>query len=196
MSDLPLTVLRRLAAHLGASDVALLNAADIVVEDRLAALCREPGCEWYGQSCSCPPHVGGPAVFRKLLEIYPQALAFRIDAPKEVLFSADRREVFHLLHTIAADLEAAAEKEGFSRAAAFAGGSCKDIFCTDQSDCRVLAIGGSCRHPEAARPSLSGFGVNVSHLLQTAEWEDASATGALPDEADNTMPLVGLVLLG
>jgi len=56
--------LARLACDQGACGAAIIPTAAIVVEDRLADLCRNPGCENYGLSASCPPHVSGPAGFR------------------------------------------------------------------------------------------------------------------------------------
>lgn len=49
----------QLACESGASGVAVIAAGDIVVEPGLADKCREPRCENYGLSKSCPPHVAG-----------------------------------------------------------------------------------------------------------------------------------------
>jgi len=65
---------------------------------------------------------------------------------------------------------AAFEKWSTKNSKGFAGGSCKQLFCRDHIDCRVLAEGRTCRHPDRARQSMSGFGINVSKLLQAAGW--------------------------
>jgi hypothetical protein len=44
------------------------------------------------------------------------------------------------------------------------------LFCRDHIDCRVLAEGGACRNSHRARPSMSGFGINVSKLMKSAGW--------------------------
>lgn len=177
----------------GAADAAVVSAADISVEDGLARLCLEPRCENYGRSPGCPPHVSGPRGFRELLKSYRLALAVRIDAPTEVLLSPERSEVMGLLHDIVADAEAAAIEMGFPRAMAFAGGSCKMIFCREHAECSVLS-GRVCRNPRRARPSMSGFGINVSRLMQAARW-----AGAYLDPraaADGGMSwIAGLVLI-
>lgn len=53
--------LAQLACQLGASDARAIYTTEISVEDDLAKLCQEPGCENYGLSAGCPPHVAGPA---------------------------------------------------------------------------------------------------------------------------------------
>lgn len=60
--------LRTGACRAGATEAAIVAAKDIVVEDELAERCRQPRCENYGLSRSCPPHVAGPVAFRKELE--------------------------------------------------------------------------------------------------------------------------------
>jgi predicted metal-binding protein len=155
----------------GAADAAVIPAADIIVEDHLADLCREPRCENYGLSPGCPPHVSGPKGFRRLLKGYRLALAVKIDVPTEVLISPERREIMAMLHDIVADAETVAVAMGFSRARGFAGGACKMIFCREHDECRVLSAEGTCRNPQRTRPSMSGYGINVSRLMQAAGWQ-------------------------
>jgi len=167
------------AAHqAGVSAAAFIPAGEIVSEDKFADMCREPRCENYGLSPGCPPHVAGPAAFRKRLVRFESAIFFRIDVPAEVLFSSERRECFQLLHEIAAGIEQKAVDMGFKSARAYAGGSCKQLFCFDHPECRVLAKKGTCRHPQVARPSMSGYGINVARLVEAAGW---SVSGIAPD---------------
>ena len=104
-ADAGIEALLQLALGLGATDAAVVAAADIAVDDALAGLCRRPGCENYGLGAGCPPHVGGPSAFRGMLNSYDRALVFKIDLPSEILFSSQRAEVFRLLHEIAAGIE-------------------------------------------------------------------------------------------
>jgi len=171
----------QLAHKAGASEVAIVSAKEIVVEDTLADFCRKPRCENYGLSKRCPPHVGGPDSFRKLLENFEQALFIKIEVPTEILFSSDRREFFQLLHEVGAGIEQAAKQLGFTRAQAYVGGSCKNIFCHDHLDCRVLSGKGDCRNPQSARPSMSGFGIHVAKLVETAGWSMGGATHGIQD---------------
>lgn len=180
----------------GASDAAVINAGDIVVENDLAKLCREPRCQNYGLSKSCPPNVGGPDAFRQWLGEYQRALVIKIDVPSEILLSDERGEVMQLLHEIAAAIEQAAIDMGYTDSKAFAGGSCKMLFCGEHPDCRVVDRGGRCRHPEQARPSMSGFGVNVSKLMQAAGWNLKRVQHGADVHEDSMAAVSALVLIG
>ena len=183
------------ACRCGATQAVLIDAKDIMVMDELADRCRQPRCENYGLSKSCPPHVAGPHSLRKELEGYKQALFFKIDVPSEMLFSSDNQELFRLLHEIAAGLEQAAIKMGMYQAKAFAGDSCKRVFCAEHLHCQALAADGKCRYPQSARPSMSGFGINVLELLRCAGWETPAEGRSAKNQAEATTYICGLVLL-
>jgi predicted metal-binding protein len=185
-----------LARSLGATRAAVIPADAVTVEDDLAGLCREPRCPSYGVSASCPPHVSGPSGFRQLLEGFRHAVVFKIEVPREILLSSERREIFRLLHEVAAGIEAEAKKRGHSRSRAFAGGSCKGLFCAEEAGCRVVDEGGPCRNPDRARPSMSGFGINVSRLMAAAGWPMNRTVPAGEGDAPETGTVSGLVLVG
>lgn len=188
--------LTELACRLGASNAKVVSTSEISVEDDLADLCREPRCENYGLSASCPPHVAGPSGFRKLLETFTQAVVFKIDVPSETLLSSDRREVFRALHEIAASIENSAIELGYRHSRAYAGGSCKHLFCHDYAYCQVLEEGGECRNPRQARPSMSGFGIDVSKLMQVAGWTMKRITQKTRQDKISMGTVCGLVLIG
>ena len=182
----------QLTVSLGAAAAAIIDPAEIVVEDGLAELCRPPKCDKYGLAPSCPPHVSGPDGFREMQAYASAALVFKIDVPSDALFSNQRREVFQLLHQIAAGVEQAAVTMGYGNACAFAGGSCKYLFCDEHPDCIVLSGDEACRYPDQARPSMSGFGINVAKLMESAGWSFARAE----DDAEDMASVCGLVLIG
>ena len=160
-----------LARRLGASDAGVIEVAAIVADEGLARFCLPPGCPQYGLSAGCPPYVKGPLWFRDRLKHYRRAVLVRIDTSSEILRSERSRELFRRLHRVAAGVERGAAALGCPHARAFAGGSCRSLFCADQTGCRVVDEGGDCRHPETARPSLSGYGVDVAHLAGLAGWQ-------------------------
>lgn len=160
----------RLALRMGATHAARISARAIPVEDRLAGLCLEPRCPSYGLSAGCPPHVSGPDGFRDLVEGFEHAVVFKIEVPSKILLSSERLEIFRLLHEIAAGIESAARQQNHHRARGFAGGSCKGLFCAEERGCRVVDEGGPCRNPDRARPSMSGFGIDVTRLMAAAGW--------------------------
>ena len=185
----------QLACRLGASDAAVISTDEISVEQDLAKFCRKPQCENYGLSGSCPPHVAGPAGFREFQKTSQHAVVFKIDVPSEILLSNQRCEIFQLLHEIAAGVERAAVKMGYFDSKGFAGGSCKPLFCRDHPDCRALAEGGTCRHPDRARQSMSGFGINVSKLQQAAGWHMDKITRETDPDDVPIGSVSGLVLI-
>ena len=159
------------ARRLGASDAAVVDTDAIRVDEELARFCLPPGCPHYGRSAGCPPYVKGPQWFRAQLKHYRFAVLVRIDANTEVLRSEQSKSLFRQLHRIAAGIERGALSLECPDAMAFAGGSCRSLFCADQNGCPVMEKNGVCRHPEAARPSLSGYGVDVGHLAGLAGWQ-------------------------
>ena len=182
----------RVARECGATAAAVIDVEDIILSEDLAALCNPEACERYGQAPSCPPVIGGPEDFRQRFADFSAAIVMRIDVPTEMLLSSQRREVMCLLHEVAAGVERAAVALGWKAAAALAGGSCKFLFCHDEADCSVLERRGECRHPDTARPSMSGFGIDVTRLMESAGWIMQRAV----DEDTSIAPVVALVMLG
>ncbi len=188
--------LLQLATLSGASRAGIISVDDISAEDNLANLCIEPQCKDYGLSPSCPPHVSGPAGFRKFLKNKKHAIVIRIDLFSSILFSDQHREVMQLLHEIVAGVEIAAVDMGFKDSKAFAGGSCKKIFCYEHTVCRVISNNGKCRNPQSARPSMSGYGINVSKLMAAVGW--SSKMNMQKDKTDDESMswVAGLILIG
>ena len=183
------------AYEFGATEVAIIPAKKIVVDYNLAERCKEPRCENYGLSKSCPPYVSGPTVFKNLLQTFQQAIFFKIDVPSEILYSGQRREIFELLHQVASGIEKEAIKIGYLNAQGYAGGSCKKIFCHNHPDCNVISRNGECRNPQYARPSMSGFGINVSKLFEAAGWTMSTINHGTDTMKTKMTFVCGLVLI-
>ena len=186
----------QVAQQNGASDAKAVSTADVTVDKSLTNFCKDSRCENYDLSINCPPHVSGPTGFKELLKDYEQAVVFKIDVPTVTLLSKESLEVFRSLHKIASIIEKSAVEKGYIRSKAFAGGSCKPLFCQEYIDCLVLSESGKCRHPHIARPSMSGFGVNVSQLAEAAGWKMDRITYETDPEAVKMGMLCGLVLIG
>jgi predicted metal-binding protein len=195
-SDDILETLIQVAHQNGASAAKAVSTADVTINESLTHFCRDSGCENFGLAVNCPPHVSGPTGFKELLKDYTQAVVFKIDVPTEILLSKENLDAFRSLQKIAANIEKAAIEKGYNRSKAFAGGSCKPLFCHEHLDCRVLSQKGKCRHPHLARPSMSGFGINVSQLVKAAGWQMDRITRETDPEAVKTGMLCGLVLIG
>jgi predicted metal-binding protein len=93
---------------------------------------------------------------------------------------------------LAASTEEKAIELGFENSQAFAGNSCKQLFCSGYAQCRVVFQDGKCRNPHLARPSMSGYGIDVSALMQKAGW---NIKGKI-ENAQEFIPICGLVLVG
>ena len=178
----------------GASGAAIIPAAQIIVQEDLAALCRT--CPNRGLAPSCPPHVKGPAQFRKWAKTCEHALFFSIEVETAMLVSASRNDIFQILHDLCASLETEAKTLGFKDAKAFAGGSCKSVFCGDRPGCIVLEKNGDCPFFDRARPSMSGFGIDVAALIKTAGWEKESFLEKKGLSKQDLSGIYGLLLLG
>jgi len=85
---------------------------------------------------------------------------------------------------------------GYRNSKAFAAGSCKKIFCHDHSECRRLSETEECRHPQYARPSMSGFGINVSRLMKSCGWPADINVREARSAPDSMSWVAGLVMLG
>lgn len=182
-----------LALSLGATAARVLPADAVKAEGYLAGLCKETKCPNHGLSPTCPPNVEGPEWLREYLRGIDYVLVLKMELPNEIMYSEQRREIGKLLHFIVVQVEEAAQAMGLAKARGFAGGSCKNLFCPDEPQCRVLYGDGQCRNPGAARPSISGFGINVNHLARAAGW---STPGDGNSDATGMSRLYGLVLLG
>jgi predicted metal-binding protein len=192
---LNLTHLKQEAIRLGATDSALISSSDIRTENDLAALCNgEYTCPNYGLAASCPPHVEGPEQFRKWQEKSRYSITVKIELPKSVMFSNGRKDIMRLLHQVVAGIEKKAIELGFSQSKAFAGGSCKKLFCEENKRCCVVADKLPCRHMNEARPSMSGFGIDVIQLMNTSGWPVVKTNQSKGGSQESGW-LAGLVLI-
>jgi predicted metal-binding protein len=183
------------ALALGAHGAATISPDQVPIQDHLADLCAELKCDGYGQSMSCPPQVAGPAWFRSRLAQSALVLAFKFDVPTQILHSSQRWDLFGLLHQTAAGLEDIARQAGFESSFSLAGGSCKNIFCSSHYQCQVLSAGGPCRNPDSARPSMSGYGVNVKDLAGVLNWPMESTVSDPTAGQTLTALLAGMVVV-
>jgi len=188
--------LTKQAIIMGATDAALIASSEIRIEAELAALCSgDTPCKNLGKAPSCPPHVGGPDEFIKWRDKSPYTIVVRIDVPTEIMFSEEGREIMRLLQENLAVLEQVAMDMGFTQSKAFAGGSCKNVWCFDHPTCRVLSENDPCRYPDKARPSMSGYGVNVAKLMESAGLLDKIVMQKGKTKLNDSLWIAGLVLI-
>jgi len=196
-SNLKIENLLQNAISNGASVARLISSCNITIRDELAEYCLEPHkCPNYGLAPSCPPHVSGPAGFREFIKNLPQAIVVKFDVPTKVLMSDERRVFYRRLHEVVAGVEHDAAEMGYTESKAFAGGSCKTIFCYEHEKCNQLFGTGECLHPQLARPSMSGFGVDIAALMATCGWSADFVTHGIGENANEMSWIAGLILIG
>ncbi|MFH2057663.1 MAG: DUF2284 domain-containing protein [Pseudomonadota bacterium] len=196
ISKKQLELLTRKAKKLGANAAAIISSKDIQIKDNLAALCNgEYTCPNYGLAASCPPNVEGPVEFRKWQAKSEYSIIVKIECPTSVMFSDERKGIMQLLHQIVSAVEQKAVKIGFVESKAFAGGSCKELFCDDQEKCCVVTENKPCRHIELARPSMSGFGIDVTQLMKSSGWSAPKAENKNLSNKDALTWVAGLIMI-
>jgi predicted metal-binding protein len=62
-------------------------------------------------------------------------------------------------------------------------------------ECLSLSEKGKCRNPQYARPSMSGFGINVAKLIAAAGWTMSGVTHATDSTTTKMANVYGLVLI-
>lgn len=193
----PYNTLITLARSLGASAAVVLPTEALVVEERFAEMCGAPNrCPSYGLAPGCPPNAPSPAAFCAQLKTYRFMLVFKIDAPVVDLIGPERLAIARRIHGIAARVEQAALVQGVDHAKGMAAGSCKELFCADDHDCRVLTSGQPCRFPDLAMPSISAVGIDFSALAAQAGWPFGRIDHESSGDKNPEMGLMaGLVLL-
>jgi predicted metal-binding protein len=170
---------RQLALETGASEVAVIPANDVIVDERVRLKCLVPRCLRAGETPNCPPHAPELDLIRKALDKFSWAVLFKCDvgpleeyAPGRGKTKEEKRRVlsFHKQSSeVVYALERQAYKDGFHLAIGFGGGSCKDYLCQGMI-CQFLDS-GRCRFPHRARPAMEAMGIDVIDLVNKTGWQ-------------------------
>ena len=170
---------RQLALETGASEVAVIPAGDVIVDERVRLKCLVPRCLRAGETPNCPPHAPELDLIRKALEKFSWAVLFKCNvgpleeyAPGRGKTTEEKRRVlsFHKQSSeVVYALERQAYKDGYHLAIGFGGGSCKDYLCQGMI-CQFLDS-GRCRFPYRARPAMEAMGIDVIDLINKAGWQ-------------------------
>ena len=131
---------------LGFTGVHRLAAHDIRVADWPGLKCQF-GCEKYGTP-HCPPNSPTPAMTRRILKDFRQALLLEGEPPTRDF------------QTKIVQAERLAFVAGFHKALAFWAGPC--------SLCKQCVTDGKCRNPTQARPAMEAAGIDVFGTVRHA----------------------------
>jgi predicted metal-binding protein len=136
------------------------DPALVVPEERIRGYCIENRCGSYNANHMCPPRVGSLGEVAARLQGFPEGVLLQYSRRMDV--ANDREGVIRTkleFHRLILRLERRLEKRGWSGLWGLIGGNCE--LCRT---CTALE-GKPCRHPEKARTSLEGIGVDVVGLL-------------------------------
>lgn len=183
--------LEKKATELGAKNVRLIPAENIIVENRTILKCIF-GCNGYGSQV-CPPFIPTVDEFRQMLMEYQWALL--VDWKSDNRFSREISENFikysvtppedeetrqqhqETLKTVmkerkeriqpgSIELEKLAWKLGYNTALATFPGMCTWCANSDYTDVNCASFQGECHHPTIRRPCLMGLGVRLDKTLK------------------------------
>jgi predicted metal-binding protein len=150
----------------GASEVRVIKAADVVVDERVRLKCQIPICDSYGKNLMCPPYLPSVMDFRDALARYDRALLVQLSVPLHKKTKGKTKAVFdpaRVLHELINLGERLCFEAGFRFATGLIGGCCR--LC---EVCIVMEPEGHCRHPFRARPSMEAMGIDVIGTLENA----------------------------
>ncbi len=144
----------------GACAVRVIDAGDIVVDERVRLKCQIPRCDSFSRNLMCPPHVPSVASFREALARFSRALLIQVSAPlggnPEDRPATEIFEAAGTLHRLVNRSEKQAFEKGFRFATGLIGGCCR--LC---ETCVAVEAGQACRFPFKARPSMEAMGIDV-----------------------------------
>jgi len=143
----------------GADRAVLLDADQVVVDDRVRLKCRVPICKNYNHCLMCPPNTLTVDEFRGLLAQYSRALLLQLKAKGKS--EADIIETELQVQNLISDLETKALMEGNYLVAGFGAAHCR--LCPE---CVGVYSGERCRHPFRARPSMEAVGIDIFKTSQ------------------------------
>ncbi len=150
----------------GASEVKIIKASDVIVDERVRLKCQVPICDSYGKNLMCPPYLPSVMDFRDALARYDRALLVQLSVPLHKKTKGKAKEVFdpaRVLHELINLGERLCFEAGFRFATGLIGGCCR--LC---EVCIVMEPEGHCRHPFRARPSMEAMGIDVIGTLEKA----------------------------
>lgn len=165
---------RQKAMELGASQVEIIPANWVQVDERVRLKCSVPPCANYNRCGYCPPYTPEPEFMRKAFSRFDWAVLFAIDSPVEDFADINRyyphgRDYQRKAGEIVAKIEALAFADGYYLAVGFGAGGCRDTLCNGGL-CYMLDS-GRCPNILRARPSMEAVGIDVYGLVTKVGWE-------------------------
>lgn len=175
-------VLVEAALSMGATRAAVIDPADIDINEEIRAICSSNGCGQYGTNWGCPPGVGELDALRTRVRSYRKGLLFQCVSQLEDSFDFEGMAEAGARHArTVADLAARCRGEfGMSPVLPLGAGG-----CTLCKRCAYLD-GKPCIRPDEATSSVEAYGMHVPNLLALADMTYNNGV--------HTVSYVGLIL--
>jgi len=177
MSDLQ--NFKQRAIELGAAGAEIIEASQLVVDERVRLKCTVPRCLRAGETPNCPPYLPDLDFIRKAFARYSYALLLKtlVEPIEEYIpghtidkNGVDHTLLFHLKTSkIVYEIEKGAYKNGYYLAMGLGGGSCKDYLCHGKI-CQYKDS-GRCRFPNRSRPAMEAMGIDVFDIIKKVGWD-------------------------
>ena len=211
--DRDLLKLCRIAKKRGASDAAVLSAAEVILDPRVRFKCMIPKCYMSGACDHCPPHGHSIPDMKDLVSRYEWGVFFRVGVSPKIIAAKGLGQAissgimdpagdvlnlggyYLLVFTLVKILEKEAEKLGYGRPVGFGAGNCRDPLCHLRPVCRNLVTDLGCRHPEMSSPSLESCGVDAFTMAARIGWDMYPIGGSCEPDGPRRGSLLGLVLV-
>jgi predicted metal-binding protein len=196
-----LELFRQKALDLGAAGAEIIQAGQLVVDERVRLKCLIPRCLRAGETPNCPPYAPELDLVRKafaryswgiLMKTHVEPIADYAPGGSKDKGGTDQSLLFHQKTAeIIYAIERLAYQHGYSLAMGLGGGSCKDYLCKGLI-CQ-FKDSGRCRFPLRSRPAMEALGIDVVDIIGKVGW---SAYPLLDDPAEIPCATsVGLVLI-
>jgi predicted metal-binding protein len=168
---------RHKAMEMGAAAAEIIQASQIIVDERVRLKCTVPRCLRAGETPNCPPYAPELDVVRRAFEKFSWAILLKTHlepiedyAPGNRQDGVDQSLLYHKKTSeLVYEIELLAYKQGYHLAMGLGGGSCKDYLCHGLI-CQFLDS-GRCRFPFRARPAMEAMGIDVVDLTNKVGWK-------------------------
>ncbi|OPY78036.1 MAG: hypothetical protein A4E65_02466 [Syntrophorhabdus sp. PtaU1.Bin153] len=129
----------------GIDDAVVIETSKVYTAPWVRMKCQF-GCSGYGETLCCPPHTPTPEQMRTILDSYAYGILLHMQWRKD-------NGATEQFNDALLDLERTIFLDGCYKAWALGSGPC--------DRCEKCNIEGLCVHPDKARPSMEGCGIDV-----------------------------------
>ena len=173
MLDQDLKELTEKALKSGVTDVAVVEAADIIFDTGILLSVK---------SDNSFPSIHWPLDYplddvEEAIMAFHKGIFFKIDTKIGIdyggrpIFNPSHREEYQMVYQMVSLLESISFYKGYHLALGFATGNCRSIFCYNEKRCLPMLKGKPCLYPNKGRPSMAAAGIDARKMAKALGWE-------------------------